>query len=171
MMSAKMATLGLIITIFWNIGDDVIFTFNDVNNKILSRDSIYIEDVFMWPKFGNCIISIREVITTSVLWGFDHKGWSWFKFNNLGLALGANLKFYTSVTKGSKLKVTKCWGLILTFVEVPGEKLVGGLFGPHPPSWIGLIGLSNCCTTITLPKQCHQYFVAEYFLMCLGMCQ
>ena len=104
MMSAKMATLGLIITIFWNIGDDVIFTFNDVNNKILSRDSIYIEDVFMWPKFGNCIISIREVITTSVLWGFDHKGWSWFKFNNLGLALGANLKFYTSVTKGSKLK-------------------------------------------------------------------
>ena len=123
----------------------------------------------MWPKFGNCIISIREVITTSILWGSDHKnrffeGWSWFKFNNLGLALVANLKFYTSVTKGSKLKVTKFGGLILTFVEVTGEKLVGGLLGPHPLSWIGLIVLSNCCTTIILPKKCHQYCVAEYFL-------
>ena len=28
------------------------------------------------------------------------EGWSWFKFNNLGLALGANLKFYTSVVGG-----------------------------------------------------------------------
>ena len=58
-------------------------------------------------------------------------GWSWFKFNNLGLALGTNLKFYASVTKGLKLKVRKFWGLIPTFVEVTGEKLVGkGLFAP-----------------------------------------
>ena len=56
------------------------------------------------------------------------EGWSWFKFNNLGLALGANLKFYTSMAKGLKLKVRKFWGLIPTFVEVKGEKLVGGLF-------------------------------------------
>ena len=53
---------------------------------------------------------------------------SWFKFNNLGLALGTNLKFYTSVAKGLKLKVRKCWGLILTFAEVTGEKLIGGPF-------------------------------------------
>ena len=53
------------------------------------------------------------------------EGWSWFKFNNLGLALGTNLKFYTSLSKGLKLKVRKFWGLILTFVEVTGEKLVG----------------------------------------------
>ena len=31
--------------------------------------------------------------------------WSSFKFNNLGLARGKNLKFCTSVVKGLKLKV------------------------------------------------------------------
>ena len=48
-------------------------------------------------------------------------------FNNLGLALGIALKFYTSfsVANGLKLKVRKLWRLILTFVEVTGEKLVG----------------------------------------------
>ena len=51
-------------------------------------------------------------------------GWSWFKFNNLGVALGTNLKFYTSVAKGLKLKVRKFLKLIPTFVELPGEKLV-----------------------------------------------
>ena len=65
------------------------------------------------------------------------EGWSWFKFNNLGLALGTNLKFYTSLSKGLKLKVRRFWGLTLAFVEVTGEKMVGGLFAP--PSWIGLI--------------------------------
>ena len=30
--------------------------------------------------------------------------WSWFKFNNLGLARGTNLQFYTSVAKGLVLK-------------------------------------------------------------------
>ena len=39
-------------------------------------------------------------------------------FNNLGLALDTNLKFYTSVEKGLKLKVRNFWGLIPTFVEV-----------------------------------------------------
>ena len=58
------------------------------------------------------------------------EGWSCFKFNNLGLARGMALEFYTSVAKGLKQKVTKFWGLITTFVEVTGEKLVGGgLFG------------------------------------------
>ena len=41
-----------------------------------------------------------------------------------------NLKFYTSVAKGLILKVRKFWGLVPTFVEVTGEKLVGDLFGP-----------------------------------------
>ena len=40
------------------------------------------------------------------------------------------LKFYTSVAKESKLKVRKFFGLIPTFVEVTGEKLVGGVFYP-----------------------------------------
>ena len=53
--------------------------------------------------------------------------------NNLGLVLGTNVKFYISVAKGLKLKVKKFLGLILTFVEVTGEKLVGGLFALPPP--------------------------------------
>ena len=61
------------------------------------------------------------------------EGWPWFKFNNLGLALGMNLKFFTSVAKGLKLKVRKFQGLVPTFVEVTGQKLVGGPFwDPHP---------------------------------------
>ena len=60
------------------------------------------------------------------------EGWPWFKFNNLGLALGKNLKFYTSLSKELKLKVRKFWELIPTFVEVTGEKKVRGLFAPPP---------------------------------------
>ena len=68
MMSAKMATPGLLkLMVFWNKGYDVIISVNDVTDKILSRDSNYFVDVFMWPKFGNCSISMREVITTSIL--------------------------------------------------------------------------------------------------------
>ena len=32
------------------------------------------------------------------------EGWSWLKFNNLGLAIGTYSKFYTSVAKEIKLK-------------------------------------------------------------------
>ena len=68
MKSAKMATPGLLkITVFWNISYDVIISVDDVTNKILWHDSNYIVDVFMWPKFGNSSISMREVITTSIL--------------------------------------------------------------------------------------------------------
>ena len=67
-MSAKMATPGLFkITVFWNNGYDIIIPDDDVTNKVLSRDSNYIVDVFMWPKFSNSSISMREVITTSIL--------------------------------------------------------------------------------------------------------
>ena len=68
MKLAKMTTPGLLkTTLFWNKGYDVTISVDDVANKILSRDSNYIFDLFMWPKFGNCSISMREVITTSVL--------------------------------------------------------------------------------------------------------
>ena len=68
MMSAKMATPGLLkITLFWNKDYDVIITVDDVTNKILSHDSNYIVDVFMWPKFGNSSISMTEVIIISIL--------------------------------------------------------------------------------------------------------
>ena len=68
MMSAKMATPGLLKkAVFWSKGYGVIITVDDVTNKILSRDSNYILNVFVWLKIGNCSISMREVITTSIL--------------------------------------------------------------------------------------------------------
>ena len=75
---------------------------------------------------------MREVITTKTNF---FEGCSWFKFNNLGLALGVALKFYTSVTKGLKLKVRKFRGLIGTFVEVTEEKQVRGSFSPPRDFW------------------------------------
>ena len=152
MMSEKRVTPGLCkIKVFWKKDYDIIISAHDVTNKILSRDSNYIVDVVMSPRFGKSSISMREVIITSILWGVDQKtafleGWPCFKFNNLGLALGTNLKFYTSVGKGWKLKLRKLWGLIPMFVENTGGKLVGGIFctlspppPPLPPTWIGLI--------------------------------
>ena len=54
-------------------------------------------------------------------------------FNNFGLAIVMTLKFYASVTDGLKLKVRKFLRLSPTFVEVTGEKLVGGSFwSSHP---------------------------------------
>ena len=68
MMSAKMATLVLlIIRVFWNKDNDIIISVHDVTNNFLSRDSNYIIDVVMWPKFGNCSICMRKVIKTSIL--------------------------------------------------------------------------------------------------------
>ena len=65
-MSAKLATVALLkIKAFWNKGYDVITSACDVINKILSRDSNYIVDAVMWPKFGNSSISMREVAPRS----------------------------------------------------------------------------------------------------------
>ena len=134
MVSAKVATPGLLKgTVFWNKWYDVIIFVNDVVKKILSRDSNYIVDVFMW----------QSLVTIAFLWeklsqpqskkDLTRKA----AFNNLGLTLGTNLKFYTSAAKELKLKVKRFWWLIPTFVEVTGEKLVDGAFLALPPSWIG----------------------------------
>ena len=73
MMSGNSAAVSLLkIKIFWNKGYNIIISVRNNTNKNLSRDSNYIIDVIMWPKFGK----FREVF----------KGWSWFKFNTLGLA-------------------------------------------------------------------------------------
>ena len=133
-----MATPALLeIKLFWNKSYYIIYYVYDVTIKILSHDPNYIMDVVIWPKFGTSSICIKEVIITSILKGLDQKnrffaGWSWFKFNSLGLALGTNFTFYISLSKGLKLKVRKFWGLIPTFVEVTGEKLAGGPFCPPP---------------------------------------
>ena len=55
------------IKIFGNKVYDVIISDHDVTNKIFSRDSNYIANEVMWPKFGNSGISVREVIITSIL--------------------------------------------------------------------------------------------------------
>ena len=55
----------------------------------------------------------------------------WFKLNNLGLVLGVALRFYTKLEKLLKLKVRMFLGLIPTFLDITGEKLVAGLF--HNP--------------------------------------
>ena len=74
MMSANMATPALLkIKAFWNKGYYVIYSVYDVTNKILSNDSNYIMDAVMWLKFGNSSICIKEVIITSILYGFDQK--------------------------------------------------------------------------------------------------
>ena len=131
------ATLGLFKkNVFWKKSYDVILSVPGVTSKILSLESNYIEDVVMWPKFGNSCISIREVIITTILQGFYQKNFfffEWFKFNNLRLVRG----LYISASKGLRLKVRKFLRLIPTFLEVKGEKQVGGLSGLSL-SWIGL---------------------------------
>ena len=105
----------------------------DVTNKILSGGSNYIVDLVIRSRFGNYSISMREVVITSILERFDQKknvwvGCFWFEFNNLGLALGMDLKFNTNVAEKLKLKVRKFWELIPIFAEVVREKLVGEAF-------------------------------------------
>ena len=94
MMSAKMAAPDLLkITTFWNKSYDVIISVDDVSNKILSCDSIYIDKklvsvAFLWEKLSQ--LQFYKDFTRKTVF---IEGWSWFKFNNLGLALGTNLKF------------------------------------------------------------------------------
>ena len=65
-MPAKLATLGLYkIKKFWNKLRH--------HNFCLRRGSNYIVNVAMWPKFGNSTISMKEVIISSILYGFDLK--------------------------------------------------------------------------------------------------
>ena len=74
MMSAKMATVGLLkVKLFWNNSYDVTISVSEVISKIFSRDSRFIVDVVMWPRFGNSSISMREVIIASILLRFDQK--------------------------------------------------------------------------------------------------
>ena len=66
-ISAKLATLDPVKVKGWNKGYDVIISVYEFTKKILSRKPSYIQDLVMWPKFGNSSISIREVMETIIL--------------------------------------------------------------------------------------------------------
>ena len=55
------------IKIFCNKGYGVIISVLYVTDKILSCDSNYIADLFMWPNFGNSSVPMRKVVITSIL--------------------------------------------------------------------------------------------------------
>ena len=168
MTSVKLVFLGLPrIKVFWNNSYDVLKFVHDVTKKTFSRGSNCIIDMVMWPKFGNFSISMTEVMTNSIYKDFTGKtnffeGCSWFKFNNLGLALAMALKFYTSVAKGLKLKVRKFWGLISTFVEVCRWKTGRGAF--YPPSWIWLMLWMNASSVFLFPsfRYCFYYKIRPW---------
>ena len=133
---------------------------------------------------------MREVMTTPILKGFDQKtaffeGWSWFKFNNSALALGANLKFDTKVPKGLQLKVRKFWGLVLTLLEVTGKKMEGvgrgGIFFPPPPilnrvkiffsffiSFTSIIFLKFSIVSLFYPRK-HCLSVSKWFAVLVSI--
>ena len=141
MMSAKMATPGLLrIMVFWNECYDVIISvitspgkFYHVIQIILqmcSCDQSLVTVAFLWETLSQPQ-SYKDLTRKTAFF----EGLSSFKFNNLGLALGTNLTFYTSVAKALKLKVRKFWRVNPTFVEVTRKRLVGEPFwldGGHP---------------------------------------
>ena len=93
-----------------------------------SCDQILLTVAFLWDKLSQP--QFYKDLTWKTTF-FD--GWSWFRFHNLRLPLGINLKFYISVAKGLKQKVRKFWRLIPMFEEVAGEKLGGVVFLTPPP--------------------------------------
>ena len=121
MISAKMAALGpLKIKVLWNI-DYIGYSFCPwrYQQKFITWLNYHnFNFIRIWPKKKNFF-----------------ERWSWFKFDNLGIALGMTLKFYTSVAQWFR----KFWGLNHKFAEVTRKKLIGrgGVDFPSP-SWIGL---------------------------------
>ena len=64
MSTLKLAPLDFLeIKVFWKKCYNGIIFIHDVNNKILSRESNYIVDVVIWPKFGNYRNSMREKLS------------------------------------------------------------------------------------------------------------
>ena len=82
----------------------------------MSCDQSLVTLAFLWEKLSQSQF-YKDLIRKIALL----EGSSWFRFQILGMALGMNLKFYTSVAKGLKVNVGKFWGLVPTFVEVTGE--------------------------------------------------
>ena len=112
----EMATLNLLrIKVFWDKVYDVrIFSkmpptkFYHVIQIILqmwSCNQSLVTLGLLWEKFSQP--QFYKDLTTKTLF---FEGWSWFKFHNLGMALGIALKFCISVAKGSTLNSKGFWG-------------------------------------------------------------
>ena len=139
MMSAKTANPGLRKTkIFWKKGYDVIILFSGVTSKILSLQSNYIVDVVTWPKFRNPSISMKEVIITSSLEGFDKKNWFFWgvvlvQVQQFGADTRYKLEVLHQCGKRVKTKSQKVLGSNLygcrSYKEKTGR---GGFLVPHP---------------------------------------
>ena len=69
-----------------------------------SCDQSLVTLAFLWEKLSQS--QFRKDLTRKTAF-FER--WSWFKFNNLKLALGKNVKFYSNVAKGLKLKIKFFW--------------------------------------------------------------
>ena len=127
MVSAKMATLGLLkIKVFWNKLRCHNFCSWGQQKHFITRLRLH------WRCGYNCSISM---ITIS--YGFDQENpfferWSWFKLNNLGLALAMTFKFYTSVAIGLKLTVRKFLEANSFVCRSYRGKTGRGSFSPHP---------------------------------------
>ena len=73
MVSAKITTPGLLkISVFWDKGYEVIIFAYDATNKILLRDKILLRSCDQSLVTST---SMRKVIITSILWGFDQKNY------------------------------------------------------------------------------------------------
>ena len=77
----------------------------------------------------NLSISVTEVKFNEDL---TRKTTSWFKLNNLGLVLGTNLKFYTSVAKRVQTKSQKLLGANYHVCRSYRGKTGRGAFLPLP---------------------------------------
>ena len=139
MMSLKSATLGFLeIKVFPSKGYNVLILCMTSLKKFYHATQI---TLWTW-------LCDQSLVTLAFLWEqlsepqrfknltrktFSFEGRSWYKFNNVRLALGMALRFYTSLAKILKLKIRKFWGLIPTFVEVTGGKWLGGVAFLHSP--------------------------------------
>ena len=109
------------------------------STKIFTSHWNYVLDVVILPKFGNSSISVR-LIKTSILEKPIFYVFSWFNFNNLGLALGNALRFYISEAKRSKLEV-KVLGASSYDSRIYRGKNGRWFFSPSPLRFTYLIAL------------------------------
>ena len=79
----------------------------------------------MRSEVGKFNVSMKEVIVNLNFFA----GQSWFKFNNLELALDMAMKFYANLAKRSKLKFRNFEEINPLFVDITNEKMVGRASG------------------------------------------